>query len=97
MTDAVFPVVTYLVASARDCLEGPIVYASLRMLETTRRLIDATERAGLAPDPCLVALGERLGAAPADAMTDRDRYVAWLDGVLADLADEARRRNAEAG
>lgn len=92
MSEPLFPVVTYLVASARDCLEGPIAYASLRMLEATRRLIETTDG-----DPYLVALRERLAAAPTDAMTDRERYVRWLDGLLAELADEARRRNSQPG
>jgi hypothetical protein len=89
----IFSVVAYLLASARDCLEGPIEYASLRMLEATRRLVETTREVGVVGDPFLLALGDRLAHAPREVMTDREGFVRWLDTLLVEVADESRRRH----
>ena len=41
MADPFFDHVVYLVASARDCLDEPLIYGPFRMIEGVSRLIDA--------------------------------------------------------
>lgn len=89
-----FDPLVYLVASARDCLDGPILYAALRMIESVSRLVEAMEEAGLPADPFLVEAKRQIDDEKDNVMQDRDRFVAWLDRLLADFAAEARRRNA---
>ena len=90
---ALFAPLVYLVASARDCLDGPIVYAALRMVESVSRLVDAMEREGLPDDQFLVAAKRQIDAEKDTVMADREAFVAWLDRLLADFAAEAKRRN----
>jgi hypothetical protein len=90
---ALFAPLVYLVASARDCLDGPIVYAALRMVESVSRLVEAMERAGLPEDTFLAAARRQIDAEKDTVMADREAFIAWLDRLLADFAAEAKRRN----
>jgi hypothetical protein len=92
-----FDPLVYLVASARDCLDGPILYAALRMVEAVSRLVEAAgDVPGLVDDPFLADAKRRIDAEKDTVMADRDRFVAWLDGLLFDFASEAKRRNIAA-
>jgi Family of unknown function (DUF6092) len=84
---------TYLVASARDCLDGPIAYAALRMVETVSRLVEASGDLPGGRDPFLVRAREQIEAEKHGVMADREQFVAWLDRLLAEFAAEAKRRN----
>jgi len=93
-----FDPLVYLVASARDCLDGPILYAALRMVEAVSRLVEAAgDVPGLADDAFLADAKRRIDEEKDTVMADRDRFVAWLDGLLFDFASEARRRNIAGG
>lgn len=84
-----FEPLVYLVASARDCLDGPIVYSALRMIESVSRIVEAA-----APDdPFLRDAREEIDREKDGVMADRDAFVAWLDHLLESFAGEARRRN----
>jgi hypothetical protein len=87
-----FEPLVYLVASARDCLDGPIVYAALRMIEAVSRLIEAA-----APeDQFLGRARDEIEREKDGVMADREQFVAWLDSLLAEFAAEAKRRNLAA-
>ncbi len=88
---------TYLVASARDCLDGPIAYAALRMIEAVSRLVEAARDLPGESDPFLERAREQIEAEKHSVMADREQFVAWLDRLLADFAAEAKRRNLERG
>ena len=88
-----FEPLVYLVASARDCLDGPILYAALRMIESVSRLAEAMEEAGLPHDDFISAAKREIDAEKDNVMADRERFVEWLDRLLADFAAEAKRRN----
>ncbi len=88
-----FDPLVYLVASARDCLDGPILYAALRMIETVSRVVEATEAAGLPQDDFLAAAKREIDSEKDNVMADRERFLAWLDHLLAEFAAEAKRRN----
>jgi hypothetical protein len=92
-----FDPVVYLVASARDCLDGPILYAALRMVESVSRLVDAMDAAGLPQDDFLATAKRQIDDEKDNVMADRERFVAWLDQLLADFAAEAKRRNTAHG
>ena len=92
-----FDPLVYLVASARDCLDGPILYAALRMLEAVSRTIGVLEESpGLGADPFLAAAKRRIDDEKDSVMADREHFVAWLDRLLAEFAREAKRRNLAA-
>jgi hypothetical protein len=84
-----FEPLVYLVASARDCLDGPIVYAALRMVESVSRLVEAAEP----DDDFLRWAREEIEREKDGVMADREQFVAWLDHLLERFAAEAKRRN----
>lgn len=92
-----FDPLVYLVASARDCLDGPILYAALRMIESVSRLVEAMDEAGLPRDDFLTAAKRQIDEEKDNVMADREHFVAWLDRLLADVAAEAKRRNTTHG
>jgi hypothetical protein len=93
-----FDPLVYLVASARDCLDGPILYAALRMVEAVSRAVEAAEKLPNAvPDPFLAEARRRIDGEKDNVMADREQFVAWLDSLLIEFANEAKRRNLARG
>jgi hypothetical protein len=86
--DALFDVVVFLVASARDVLEAPAAYGAFRLLDGAARL--AAVAGG---DPFLDRLAATIEARKQLIMSDRARFVEAVDEVLAEVATEAKRRN----
>lgn len=88
--DPAFSLAAFLVASARDALEGPPVYGAFRLLDAAGRV------AATAPDdPFLAALRDRVEAEKHVVMSDRKAFAEWADRLLRDVAVEAKRRNFE--
>jgi hypothetical protein len=92
-----FDPLVYLVASARDCLDGPILYAALRMVESVSRIVEAMDEGGLPRDDFLAVAKRQIDEEKDNVMADRERFLAWLDQLLADFAAEAKRRNTGQG
>ena len=88
MSDPFFEHATYLVASARDCLDEPLIYGPLRLVEGVSRLIEA-----LPDDEFLQEQKRVIDAEKWAVMGDRDQFAAWLDELLRQFAAEAKRRN----
>jgi len=84
-----FRLALYLVASARDCLEEPLIYGPFRMIEGLSRLL--ADGAGL--DHFLSAAKADIDKEKYNVMADRQAFGRWLDGLLARFASEAARRN----
>lgn len=92
--DPLFEVALYLVASARDCIDEPLIYGPLRMVEGVSRLVEAAARLEpLSEDPFLLEAKATIDREKYNVMADRDAFVAWLDDLLAGFALEAKRRN----
>ncbi len=82
----------YLVASARDCLDEPLVYGPFRMIEGVSRLVES-----LPEDEFLREMKARIDEGKYQVMGARERFAEWPDGLLRLFAAEAKRRNLEAG
>ena len=91
MSDALFEHAVYLVASARDCLDEPLIYGPFRMIEGVSRLIDAFPE-----DEFLARQKEMIDREKYEVMGDRDRFASWLDEILRQFAAESKRRNMDA-
>lgn len=91
MSEASFELALYLVASARDCLDEPLIYGPFRMIEGVSRLIES-----FPADEFLARAKETIDAEKYNVMADRDAFAAWLDDVLREFAAEAKRRNLAA-
>lgn len=89
-----FPIVLYLVASARDCLEEPLIYGPFRIIEGVSRLVEAAGRIdGLPNDDFLLELKQSIDAQKYTVMADRAEFARWLGELLARCAAESKRRN----
>ncbi len=99
MTDSrvenpLFAVVVYLVASARDCLDEPLIYGPFRIIEGVSHLISAAESIpGLVDDPFMRDLKDWIDEHKYNVMADRESFAVWLGELLARCAEEAKRRN----
>jgi hypothetical protein len=88
MSEPLFDHALYLVASARDCLDEPLIYGPLRLIEGVSRLIEA-----LPDDEFLQEQKRLIDREKYEVMGDRERFAAWLDEVLRRFAAESKRRN----
>jgi hypothetical protein len=85
-----FELALYFVASARDCLDEPLVYGPFRMVEGVSRMLDEAD------DPFLARMKEEIDREKYKVMGRRDQFAAWLDALLRHMAAEAKRRNLAA-
>jgi hypothetical protein len=78
----------YLVASARDCLDEPLIYGPFRMVEGVSRFIES-----VGDDDFLARAKETIDQEKYNVMGGREQFAAWLDDLLREFAAEAKRRN----
>ncbi len=83
--------VLYLVASARDCLDEPLIYGPFRMIEGVSRMLENP-----LGDSFLSKMKVAIDGEKYNVMGDRASFARWLDDLLRDFAAEAKRRNAHA-
>jgi hypothetical protein len=79
----------YLVASARDCIDEPLIYGPFRMIEGVSRMLEASDG-----DSFLSKMKVAIDAEKYSVMGGRESFTRWLDDLLRDFAAEAKRRNA---
>jgi hypothetical protein len=91
-TSPSFELATYLVASARDCMEEPLVYGPLRMLVGVDMIVGAMERGSLPRDEFLINAKTKIWANVISVMNDRAEFARALDSMLAEFAEEYRNR-----
>jgi Family of unknown function (DUF6092) len=91
-----FELVAYLVSCSRLSLDEPPIYGSFRLIEAVGRLVDAAEALGIPVDREILDARDSIEANKLRMIDDHDGYRTWLDGLLADIAAEARRRNVDA-
>ena len=88
-----FELVAYLVSCSRLSLDEPPVYGSFRLIEAVGRLVDTADALDIPVDPEIRHAREQIEANKLLMIDDHDGYRAWLDGLLAESAAEAARRN----
>jgi hypothetical protein len=88
VSDPFFDHVVYLVASARDCLDEPLIYGPLRLVEGVSRVIEALPDDGFLQEQKRVIDSEKW-----QVMGDREQFADWLDELLRQFAAESKRRN----
>lgn len=87
-----FDLATYLVASARDCIDEPLIYGPLRMLEGVNKIVQMGESDARLRDEFVRRAGERVSGDILKVMSDREAFKQALDGLLLDFADELKHR-----
>jgi uncharacterized protein DUF6092 len=89
---ALFDLAIYLMASARDCMEEPLVYGPLRMLVGVDMIINAMKQEAGLRDEFLIGKQEGIWKEVLAVMNDRKAFAKALDEMLADFADELKSR-----
>ena len=88
----IFDLATYLVASARDCVDEPLIYGPLRMLEGVNRIIMMGESDPRYRDEFLSKMRSRVTTDVLKVMSDREEFKKALDDLLLEFATESKRR-----
>jgi hypothetical protein len=90
--DALFELATYLIASARDCLEEPLIYGPLRMIVGVEKIIEMGRLDPSLQDEFLEAKRGSIAKQTLSVMSDRKEFSRMLDEILLSFSDEMRRR-----
>ncbi len=88
----IFDLATYLVASARDCVDEPLIYGPLRMLEGVNRIIQMGEGDPRFHDKFLSKKGGGVSNDILKVMSDRGEFRKALDELLLEFTEELERR-----
>lgn len=90
----VFELATYLLASARGCIDEPKLYGPLRLIDAISRLVMIHEKAEcIHRDDFLLAAKERIDKKGLLVMVSEDEFTQFLDGLITDFATELKRRS----
>jgi hypothetical protein len=79
-----FKLLSFLVSSARGCVDEPALYGSLRLIDAAARLIDIMQGEGLVNDD-LIRLRELIKEKMDLVMYDEEGFVEFLDYVSQEL------------
>lgn len=90
-----FELIAYLVSCSRLSLDEPPIYGSFRLIEAVGRLVDAADALGIPVDEEICDARAQIEANKLLMIDDHDGYRSWLDGLLAEVAAEATRRNLD--
>jgi hypothetical protein len=85
-----YRLISYLVASARGCVDEPKMYGPFRLVDASRRLIDLLEARGLADD-FLRQLRIRIDKIENMQLEDEKRFVESLDEAVLSIAKEVKK------
>ena len=91
--DEVFALATYMLTSARGCVDEPKLYGPLRLIEAISRLIALTESAGFPRDEYLIQAKKKIDINKHLVMESEEKFTNFLDEVLREFTQELKRRN----
>ena len=90
--DALFDLTSFLAVSARGTLEEGVYCGSLRLIDAIRKAIRAYPNA--TKDPFLTEMSSFIDSRfENDYLESEEKYIAFLDEIVAKFADEILRRN----
>ena len=90
---SLFDLISFLVSSARCCVDEPPLYASFRLLDTLERLIELSSYIPhLKDDPFLKNLKKKVEENKFLVLTNPEEFKAFLDKLVVHVAKELKRR-----
>jgi Family of unknown function (DUF6092) len=93
--DSLFELATYLIGSARDCLEEPLIYGPLRMIIGVEKMIEIGKQDPSLHDDFLESMRDAISKETLAVMSDREAFAKVLDDLLLEFSDEMKRRMLE--
>ncbi len=85
MERSFYELLSYLVSSALECADEPSPYGALRLMGGAERLLRFGLTHGLAQDPALEAMAQRIEAEKNCALTDPPRFRAMIEETALSL------------
>jgi hypothetical protein len=91
----VFDLATYLLTSARGCIEEPLLYGPLRLIEALSRLAKISEHAKCVKrDDFLLRAKKRIDENKYTVMQSEEEFTKFLDSLIKEFTSELKRRNS---
>jgi len=87
-----FDLLSFLIVSARNCVEEPKLYGPFRLIDGASKLIEILEGEGLA-DEFLLKLRKKIEDKKYSVMSSKDEFTEFLDDLTLDFADELKKEN----
>ncbi|MCD6559570.1 MAG: hypothetical protein J7K57_06850 [Palaeococcus sp.] len=85
LKDKHFQLLAFLITSARGCVDEPVLYGPLRLVDAASRLIDIMEDEGKSNDE-ISKLKELIEEKKDLVMYDEEEFIRFLDGLSKELA-----------
>ena len=91
----VFNLSTYLLTSARGCIDEPLLYGPLRLIEALSRLATLSQHASCVErDDFLLAAKKKIDDGKYVVMQSEEEFERFLDSMIGEFTAELKRRNA---
>uniref|UniRef100_A0A7C5XH95 Uncharacterized protein n=1 Tax=Ignisphaera aggregans TaxID=334771 RepID=A0A7C5XH95_9CREN len=82
--DPHFKLLSFLITSARGCVEEPLLYGTLRLIDAASRLIDIMKKENKATEE-LLKLQKMIEENKSLVMYDEKAYIEFLDRLVKEL------------
>ncbi len=93
-SEYVYDLATYLLASARGCIEEPLLYGPLRLIEALSRLVTISQYAPcVKKDEFLLAAKRKIDQNKYVVMQSEEEFTKFLDSLIKEFTTELKRRN----
>lgn len=79
-------IVTYLISSARGCIDEPKIYGSFRLLDTTTRLYELLDKEKIENNK-ISGIMEKIDNNKYNYMTDEEGFKLFLDDLIEEIVD----------
>jgi hypothetical protein len=95
VNEILFDIATFLVMSARGCVDEPDLYAPFRLLDAISRLVESSRNLeSYVPDSFLEEVKKRIDEKK-DSLSlasDQEQFRGFIDGLVRDFAKELKSR-----
>ncbi|MGC8701227.1 MAG: DUF6092 family protein [Thermoplasmata archaeon] len=81
-----FQLLSFLITSARGCVDEPPIYGPLRLLDASSKVIDIMEKEGITNETIL-KIKYKIQMAMDIIMTNENEFVKIVDDITKDLGD----------
>lgn len=81
----VLKMLTYIVTSARGCVEEPTIYGPFRLVDTASKMYYMLKKNGLLDDDEIAKVIDKIDEKKYSCMTDEQEFISMMDEVIEDL------------
>ena len=93
-SEYVYDLATYMLTSARGCIEEPLLYGPLRLIEALSRLVAISQYAPcVKKDEFLLAAKKKIDQNKYTVMQSEEEFTKFLDSLIKEFTAELKRRN----